>query len=295
MLRLKTLLGDYPNTAALKKGELRSPSLALDFADVKTPSSAFKRTVRELEFDVSELAIMTFLLAKDCGKPLVLLPAVLFSRFQHPYLVYNAERGALAPRDLEGRRVGIRSYSVTTVAWLRDILAEDYGVDLDRIRWLTFEEPHVAEFRDPPTVERAAPGQDAAAMLLAGELDAAILAPPPKDPRLKPVIADPEAAARDWARRNRAVQINHMVVVRQSLSTSRPEAVRELWRLLVESKRLGGPSQENGVDTRPYGLDANRRNLEVAIDTAHRQGLIKRRFSVDELFDDVTRSFSAGV
>ncbi len=295
MLRLKTLLGDYPNTAALKKGELRSPSLALDFADVKTPSSAFKRTVRELEFDVSELAIMTFLLAKDCGKPLVLLPAVLFSRFQHPYLVYNAERGALAPRDLEGRRVGIRSYSVTTVAWLRDILAEDYGVDLDRIRWLTFEEPHVAEFRDPPTVERAAPGQDAAAMLLAGELDAAILAPPPKDPRLKPVIADPEAAARDWARRNRAVQINHMVVVRQSLSTSLPEAVRELWRLLVESKRLGGPSQENGVDTRPYGLDANRRNLEVAIDTAHRQGLIKRRFGVDELFDDVTRSFSAGV
>lgn len=268
-LHLKTLLGDYPNTAALKKGELRSPRIALDFADVATPSSAFKRAVRGLEFDVSELAIMTFLMAKDCGKPLVLLPAVLFSRFQHPYLVYNAERGALAPRDLEGRRVGIRSYSVTTVAWLRGVLAEDYGVDLGRIRWLSFEDPHVAEFRDPPTVERAAPGQDAAAMLLAGELDAAILAPPPKDPRLKPVIADPDAAARDWYRRKRALQINHIVVVKESLTSSHPDAVRELWRLLAESKRLGGPSEENGIDTRPYGLEANRRNLDAAIDTAH--------------------------
>lgn len=295
MLRLKTLLGDYPNTAALKKGELRSSRIALDFADVKTPSSAFKRAVRELEFDVSELAIMTFLMAKDCGKPLVLLPAVLFSRFQHPYLVYNTERGVLAPRDLEGRRVGIRSYSVTTVAWLRAVLAEDYGVDLGRIRWVSFEEPHVAEFRDPPTVERAAPGQDAASMLLAGELDAAILAPPPKDPRLAPVIADPDGAARDWYRRTRAVQINHMVAVKASLGKTDPDAVRELWRLLVESKRAGGPSLEDGIDSRPYGLEANRRNLDVAIECAHRQGLIARRFAVDELFDEVTRSLPPGV
>ena len=291
-LRLNTLLGDYPNTAALRRGELRSPGLALDFADVKTPSSAFKRTVRELEFDVSELALVTFLMAKAWGKPLVLLPAVLFSRFQHPYLVYNAERGRLAPRDLEGRRIGIRSYSVTTVAWLRAVLADDYGVDLERVRWVSFEEPHVAEFRDPPSVERAAAGQDAATMLLAGEIDAAILAPPPKDARLQPVIADPESAARAWYRRTQAVQINHMVVVRESLTRSHPEAVRELWRLLVESRRRGGSTLEDGIDARPYGLDAIRRPLEVAIDCVVRQGLVPRRLGVDELFDEVTRSFA---
>ncbi|MDH4191021.1 MAG: hypothetical protein OEW21_12540 [Betaproteobacteria bacterium] len=291
-LRLNTLLGDYPNTAALRRGELRSPGLALDFADVKTPSSAFKRTVRELEFDVSELALVTFLMAKAWGKPLVLLPAVLFSRFQHPYLVYNAERGRLAPRDLEGRRIGIRSYSVTTVAWLRAVLADDYGVDLERVRWVSFEEPHVAEFRDPPSVERAAAGQDAATMLLAGEIDAAILAPPPKDARLQPVIADPESAARAWYRRTQAVQINHMVVVRESLTRSHPETVRELWRLLVESRRRGGSTLEDGIDARPYGLDAIRRPLEVAIECVVRQGLVPRRLGVDELFDEVTRSFA---
>src|SRR5205823_8944751 len=125
----------------------------------------FRRVVRDLAFDVAELAIVTLLIAKAHGTLLVLLPAVVLGRFQHPYLVYNRERGPLAPGDLEGRRVGIRSYSVTTVTWLRGILADDWGIDLDRVTWVTFEEPHVAEFRDPPTVQRADPGKDMIAML----------------------------------------------------------------------------------------------------------------------------------
>jgi hypothetical protein len=126
-----TLLGDYPGTRALRRGDVTSPLVRLAFADVKSASAGFKRAVRDLEFDVAELAIVTFLLAKAHGKPLVLLPAVVLGRFQHPYLVYNHERGRLAPSDLTGRRVGIRSYSVTTVTWLRGILAEEYGVDLE--------------------------------------------------------------------------------------------------------------------------------------------------------------------
>ena len=287
--RLHTLLGDYPNTRALKQGELRSALVAFDFAEVKVPHQAFKRVVRDLEFDLAELAIVTFLMAKACGKPLVLLPAVVIGRFQHPYLVYNALRGHLAPGDLAGRRVGIRSYSVTTAAWIRGILANDYGVDLDRIRWVSFEDAHVAEFRDPPTVERAAPGKDALAMLIAGELDAVVVGNPvPADPRLKTVIPDPAAAAADWCRRHRAIQINHMVVVRESLSKSDPAAVQEVFRLLLESKQAAGlPS--GAVDMHPFGVEANRRNLEVAIDYVHQQRLIPRRFEVDELFDDVTR------
>ena len=113
-------------------------------------SAGFKPAVRELAFDVSELAIVTFLVAKAHGTPLVLLPAVVLGRFQHPYLVYNRERGPLRPADLAGRRVGIRSYSVTTVTWVRGILAEDWGVDLDRVTWVTFEEPHVAAASGPP-------------------------------------------------------------------------------------------------------------------------------------------------
>src|SRR5919197_1894798 len=183
---IKTLLGDYPVTRALKSGEVRSGDLALEFADIKPVATGFKRVVRDLEFDVSELAIATFLIARAHGKPLTLLPAVVLARFQHPFLVYNAEREALSRAQLHGRRVGVRSYSVTTGAWIRSILADDHGVQLDRVKWITFEEPHVAEFRDPSNVERAPPGKELLPMLLAGELDAAILGEIPKDARLKP-------------------------------------------------------------------------------------------------------------
>ena len=294
MLELSTLLGKYPVTAALLDGEITSPRIALSFADVARPATAFKRVVRDLEFDVAELAIMTFLMAKAYDKPLVLLPAVVLSRFQHPYIVYNRERGMLAPRDLEGRRVGMRAYSVTTVTWLRGVLADDYGVDLSRVRWVGFEEPHVAEFRDPPNVERAPEGASALDMLLAGELDAAVLADATlPDPRLARLIPDPDRAAQAWHRKTGAIQINHMVTVRASLSREEPDAVREVYRMLAASRERAAPRDRDGPDLNPFGVSRNRRNLEVAIDYAWRQGLLPRRITVDELFDDVTRSLDA--
>src|SRR5262245_84866 len=118
VVTVKTLLGDYPNTLALKKGELRSPNFVFEFADVKVPNTAFKDVVRHLKYDVAELAIVTYLQAKTHGKPLVLLPAVVVGTLPHPFLAYNAERGRIMPSDLVGRRVGIRAYSVTTAAWI---------------------------------------------------------------------------------------------------------------------------------------------------------------------------------
>ena len=287
---LRALIGDYPVTAALKSGQLRSPHVRLKFADVKPVSAAFKRTVRDLEFDVSELAIVTYLMAKAHGKPLTLLPAVLVGRFQHPLIVYNAERGPLAPGDLAGRRVGVRSYSVTTGAWIRGILADDYGIRPEQVRWVTFEEAHVAEFRDPPNVERAPAGAKVVDMLLAGEIDAAIVGDgPPSDPRIKTLLADPAAAARAWHAKHGAIQVNHLVVVKDSLSKSDPQAVREIYRLLVESKQAAGLPKAGELDLNPFGVEANRRNLDVAIDCVYRQQLIPRRYAVDELFDETTR------
>ena len=167
-IRLKTLLGDHPTTLALKRGEIKSSSVALDIADMPQAYVAFKRVVRDLEFDVAELAIVTYLMAKAHGKPYTLLPVVVLSRFQHPFLVYNAARGELRPQDLNGRRVGIRSYSVTTTMWLRGVLMNDYGLDIDTVKWVTTEEAHVAEFKDPPNVERAPAGRDLLAMLYDG-------------------------------------------------------------------------------------------------------------------------------
>ncbi|HKA42892.1 MAG TPA: phosphate ABC transporter substrate-binding protein [Burkholderiales bacterium] len=286
---LKTLLGDHPTTLALKRGEVTSPQVTLDIADIPQAYLAFKRVVRDLEFDVAELAIVTYLMAKAHGKPYTLLPVVVLSRFQHPFIVYNATRGELRPGDLKGRRVGIRSYSVTTTMWLRGILANDYGLDIDSVRWVTSEEAHVAEFKDPPTVERAPAGRDLLSMLFDGELDAMVLGDKTlKDPRLKRLIPDPDRAAEDWRARNRAIQINHMVVVKESVSRASPDAVREVYGLLRESKRRAvAPA---GLDMTPIGLEENRRNLEIAIDYVYQQRLIPKRYAVDELFDDVTRS-----
>lgn len=284
MKRLSTLLGDYPVTSALKQGQILSPHVGLDFADVKPPSAGFKRVVRGLEFDVAELAIVTFLIAKAYGKPLVLLPAVVVARFQHSLLMYNASRGRLLPGDLAGRRVGVRSYSVTTGAWVRGILAADHGVDIGMIRWVTFEDAHVAEFRDPPNVERAPEGKKILDMLLAGEIDAAVMGDGViSDPRIRPLIPDPAAEAAAWRKKHGALQINHMVVVKESLSKGDPLAVREAYRMLLDSSRAAGNPEMN-----PFGLEANRRNLEVAIDCVHGQKLIPRRFEVDELFDETT-------
>lgn len=263
---MKALLGDYPVTKLFKQKS------GLEFADVKVPNTAFKRVVRDLEFDVAELAIVTYLLARAHGKPLRLLPAVLTARFQHPMLICRSQ-DPVAVSDLENRRIGQRSYSVTTATWVRGILAQDYGVDLAKVHWVTFEDPHVAEFRDPPNAERAAPGKDIAAMLLAGELDAAILGEVPKDERLRPVIVDPAAAAEAWRRKHGAIQINHMVTVKKGVDP------KPVYDLLVESRKAAGNPEMS-----PFGVEENRRNLEAAIDCCYRQKMIPRRYTVEELF-----------
>ena len=288
---LHTLLGDYPNTLALKRGDLKPAGAQFEFADVKTPHTAFKRAVRDLEFDICELAIVTFLMAKAHAKPLVLLPAVIFGRLPHKFLMYNPERGALVPGALEGKRVAIRSSSVTTVTWIRGILARDYGVDLAKVRWVVFEDAHVAEYRDPPNVERAPEGRTIVDLLLSGEVDAGVVAEGAgSDPRLRTLIPNAETAAAQWHERTGVLPINHMVAVRASLTRDRPQAVREFYRLLVESKKAAGLPVPGTLDTCPMGLAANRRNLEIAIDFVYAQGLISRRYAVDELFDDVTRA-----
>src|SRR6202012_5541521 len=117
---------------------------------------------------------------------MVLLPDVVMARGQHGYAFYNAKRGELKPADLNGKRVGIRSFTTTTGAWLRGILANDYGVDLDSIDWVTFEDAHVAEFSD--TTRRAPTGKQIIRMLIDGELDA-VLGEKAEHPDLKPLFA----------------------------------------------------------------------------------------------------------
>src|SRR5438876_2976620 len=287
------MLGNYPNTKALKSGAVRSDLVDFDFVEVKVANNLFKQVVRDASYDVAELAIVTYLQAKAHGKPYVLLPAVLVSRGQHHTIAYNADRGPLAPSDLAGKRVGVRAYTVTTATWVRGILASDYGVDLDKVEWITFEDPHVAEYRDPPAVKRAPAGKELVQMLLDGEIDAAVVGDKLPDPRLKHLVPEPEMAAQKWAERHHGVPINHMVVVREELSRSRPDVVQDVFRQLHDSKQGAGLPDAGALDPYRFGVEACRPVLEVIIDYCGRQRLLPRRLSVDELFDDTTRALSA--
>jgi 4,5-dihydroxyphthalate decarboxylase len=289
-LKLHTMMGNYANTAPLKSGAVKSDLIDYDFAEVKVANNLFKAIVREARYDVAELAIATYLQARAAGKPYILLPAVLVSRGQHHTIGYNPERGALKPSDVNGKRVGVRAYTVTTGTWVRGILASDYGVDLNSVEWVTFEDPHVAEYTDPPAIKRAPEGKEIGKMLLDGEISAAILGDKFPDPRLKQLIPDAEGAAKKWAERHGGIPINHMVVVREELSRSRPDVVKEVFRTVYESKKAAGLPDSGAMDPYRFGVEACRPILEIIIDYCFQQKLIPRRVTVDELFDDTTRA-----
>ena len=275
-MRLRTLLGTYPGTAELKSGSIASDSVALDFVEYSPANKGFKPMVRDGAFDVSEMAIVTYLMAKSVGKPMVLLPNVVVARFQHGHALYNAKHGALKPGDLNGKRVGIRSFTTATGAWLRGILANEHGVDLDSIDWVTFEDAHVAEYQD--TTKRAPAGKEIIQMLADGELDA-VLGEKSEHPDLKLLFPDRSKEELSWFAKYAVLPINHMVVVKQELSEQHPDVVREVHRLL----------QEAAKDAKPRFPDDNiRRSLRMIIDYCLQQRLIPRAFTVDELFDDVT-------
>jgi 4,5-dihydroxyphthalate decarboxylase len=285
---LRSLLGTYAGTEALKGGRVRSPLITFDFADVKTVNKEFKPMVRDLKYDFGELAINTYLQAFEHRKPYVLLPATVMGRNQHHTIFYNADRGALAPQDLNGKRIGVRAYTVTTGVWVRGFLAHDYGVNLESLTWVTFEDPHLAEYREPANVVRATAGKDLKQMLLDGEVDAAILGDVAEEGPLRHLVPGHAAVAQRWAHARGGIPINHMVVVRQSIADSRPDVVREIYRVLEESRAAA--SLPTGLDDPlRFGVAATRESLEHMIDYSFEQQLISRRPTVDELLADATR------
>jgi len=282
-LRLRTLLGSYPNTAALKSGAVSSPRVAFDFAGEKLPQNSFKAVVRG-EFEVAELAIVTYLQALAHGKPVTLVPTVVVGSAPHLCIAYNTVYGTLRPGDLHGRRVGIRAHSVTTVTWVRGILANDYGVDLDRINWVAFEDPHVPECQEPSNVVRAPAGKTLQGMLHDGEVDAAIVsARDLNDDRLQPLIPDPDAALKRWRNAHNAQPLNHMLVVHRDCARAHPWLAEEMIHLLQQSAARA-PDMP-GIDVIRSGIEVLRPTLELIVRYAFEQKLIPRRFAVDELFN----------
>jgi 4,5-dihydroxyphthalate decarboxylase len=287
---LSAAFGAYPHTEALKQGRVASDLLKLEFVEISPINRAFAPMVRERRFDVSEMAIATFLQAKAYGVRLTLLPIAVAARFQESALLTLVDSNIRGPGDLAGRRVGVRAYSQTTGLWLRGVLADDFGLTPSDISWVTFEGAHVAEYVDPEFVERAAPGKDLLAMLRAGDLDAVIVGNDvPDDPAFRTVFANPTAAADAfWAKRG-FVPINHMIVVRSEIAEDQPEIARELCRMFAAAKAAGPPP--TGRDRAPIGRAAVEPSIQLAIRYAAEQGLLPRTLTIEEVWRDSPTSF----
>jgi 4,5-dihydroxyphthalate decarboxylase len=285
---LYSLLGNHAGTEALKNGRVFSSLVKFEYADVKVINTQFKPMIRDAKYDFGELAIVTYLQGYEYSKPYVLLPATILGRGQHHTIFYNSARGPLTPPDLNGKRVGVRAYTVTTGAWVRGFLAEDHGVDLSSITWVTFEDAHLAEYREPANVQRAPAGKELKQMLLDGEIDAAILGDVAEQGPLKHLFPDHAADAQRWARAHGGVPINHLAVIRREIAESRPDVVREVYRLLKES-RAAAALPTGADDPLRFGVSATRQSLEQIITYSHQQGLLSRRPSVDEVFADALR------
>jgi 4,5-dihydroxyphthalate decarboxylase len=221
-----------------------------------------------------------------------MLPAPISGRFQHHSIGYNKELGRLEPKDIEGGKVGVRTYSQTSGVWARGILQHEYGVDLNKVQWAAIDDPHLREHQDPSFVRRLPPDSDLAEMMLAGDLAAAIFGSDmPRDPRVETLIPDAEAVARKWYERSGVIPINHVFVVRKEISEQRPGVVREIFRMIVASRSLAPDSAKTTIP--PIGFERIRRHLALAIEWSLEQGVIPRRMSVEELFDATTAALEA--
>ncbi len=273
---LRTALGKSPLVRALKDGTVTSDRVRFDFVDVDPITRAFRRMTRALEFDLCEIALTTHAQARAFGKPITALPVVLLRGLHHGALICRRDSPLRGPADLAGKRIGVRAWSQTTGVWVRGILHDEYGIAPDAMTWVTEEDAHVQEFVDPPFVQRIAAGQSLPAMLLAGEIDAAVaLAVDPASVRT--VIPDADAVAAAWSRRTGVYPINHVVVVQDALLAEHPWLAEELMRLFAAAKR-------SADDSVPYGIAANRPAIDLLMRYAAEQKLIPRAYRVDELF-----------
>ena len=290
---LRTVTRTQAANAALKAGSVVPRGHELEFEEVDPLIRAFRRMVRERPYDVCELAITTYLCAKEHGKRFTALPVFLVRGFHHGAVLCN--RNAVSePQELEGKRVGVnRGYTVTTGVWARGVLAAEHGVDLDAVTWVLSGDEHVEEYEPPANVVPVGDG-DIAELLVAGELAAAV-GVEVDHPDVVPLIPDAQEAGYAALRERGHYPINHLVVVRDELLESDPELAPALVDAFEESKRRYVESgalepmharvaEITGGDPLPYGLEANRAVLEELIDHAVAQRILTRRPAVDELF-----------
>lgn len=319
---LTIALRTYGHTAALKKREVAPRGVTLEFREVEPQILAFRQMVRDVAFDICELAPTTYIIAKAHGAAFTALPIFFERRFHHGGLLIRDDAGIRQPKDLEGKQVGVRAYSVTTGVWTRGILINEYGLDSSKVTWIVDDEEHVTQLQLPPNVRHVPEGKSLASMMASGEIQAGFAANagigregPPKagwqakerkeTAGYRDLFDDPEALGAEWYRRTGIYPMHSTLVVKDELLAGYPWLAKSLFDAFMASKRIyldrlasGASAGKNdaryleqmklvGNDPLPYGLEANRRSIEALILYAFQQSLIPRKLAVEDVFLDL--------
>jgi 4,5-dihydroxyphthalate decarboxylase len=316
-VHLKIAVAEAPHTSAIRNGSIPIEGVEAEIVTVEPQIAAFRRMVRQVEFDVCELAPTTYIIARSFGAPFVALPIFVLRRFHHSGLLVRPDAGIRQPKDLEGHKVGVRAYSVTTGVWTRAVLIDEYGLDSSKVTWVVDDEEHVTQLQLPPNVVRPPAGKSLADMMAEGELVAGFhgnagvgrsgsptggwKTVEANYPELFPNAEELEA---DWFRRTGIYPMHGTIVVKDSVLAEHPWVAKSLfdafsrakneWLQRLDAGVAKSPSDVKysklrkivGHDPLPYGMAANLKTIEALTDTAFKQKLTAKKMSLDSLFVD---------
>ena len=313
-VHLTIAVAEHPHTSAVRNGSIPIEGVDAEIITVQPQIAAFRRMVRHVEFDVCELAPTTYIIARAYGAPFVALPIFVVRRFHHAGLLVRPDADIKTPKDLEGKQVGVRAYSVTTDVWTRAILIDEFGLDSSKVTWVVDDEEHVTQLKLPPNVVHAIDGKSLADMMASGELAAGFhgnagvgrtgsptggwQTVEANYPDLFPNAEELEA---DWYRRTGIYPMHGTIVVKDSVLKEHPWVATSLFEAFSQAKNewlakldAGTVSDKKysalrkivGHDPLPYGLEPNLPTINFLERTAHKQQLTPRRMRLDELFVD---------
>jgi 4,5-dihydroxyphthalate decarboxylase len=310
-LQLTLATGDYESIRALKEGTVRPDGIELTVLTEMTSDVRHWRMVRNREFDIAELSMSNYLMARYTGLPFTAIPVFLHRRFRHGFVFVNTSKGVKKPADLIGRKVGLRNFQATANLWIRGTLEHEYGLPHRSISWFKQDDEEVEWI--PPVdlkIQRIALGKSIEKMLLDGELDALIhpeIIQPilDKDERVSRLFPNYRELEIDYFKRTGFFPIMHTTAIKQEIIDRYPWVAINLMQAFEESKKAAYKRMENprivplawfrsfleeqeellGRDPWEYGLgEVNRRSLETLMQYSQEQGLLGRKMSLDELF-----------
>lgn len=310
--KLKTVFRPLGHTSPLLDGTVKPKGFEIDFIEVPVLVKAFRRMVRGLEFDICEMAMTTYICAKAHGKPFTALPIFPARGLHHSAIIYNKRLGIHTPKDLEGKIVGVnRGYTVTTGVWARGILHAQYGVDLDKVTWMLSGDEHVEEFQEPSNVVSVKQDTSLEELLIEGKIAAAI-GIQIDHPDITTLIQNPNEIAMTALREQGLFPINHTVVVRDELLTAHQGLAVDIFNAFADAKhhyieelkagRITQPTKADQLnqqimsvtgDPLPYGIESNRKMLELLRDQALNQHIISKAYPIEELFAKGTYDLTA--